>query len=241
MKYIYAKGLGSIHPGLTHLKLLRKNNYPTHKNRIRSLEIIPKIIMFRFAIFSARGVRDCSIEEETPFEIQLAATVEYDIPPGRRHVELKHRHPLDVRCLQLVRLQLVGFCFYGTALFYLVAAVRKIVFLNGIGCLEVVRVRGDSRAKDNTTLGACCRCHAEVFHESRESTYLQSTTLQLVQAKCLVPASVGLCQAPPGPYDAKDARGALCPAKPRCRILNHVCVPEARVPEIMMAKATAPS
>ena len=27
-------------------------------------------------------------------------------------------------------------------------------------CLEVVRVRGDSRAKDNTVLGACCRCQA---------------------------------------------------------------------------------
>ena len=88
-------------------------------------------------------------------------------------------------------------------------------------------MRGDSQGMDNTALDASCRCQAEILHESRESTCLQSTTLQLVQAKCLVPANVGGCQAPPGQHEAEDACGGFCPARPRCRRSNHVCVPDA--------------
>ena len=96
-----------------------------------------------------------------------------------------------------------------------------------IVCIEIVRVRGDSRANKNTALGACCRCQAEVFHESRERTCLQSTTLQLVQSQ--VPRSCQRRLMPSATWTIRGQRRLwqICPERPRCRRSNHVCVPEA--------------
>ena len=64
----------------------------------------------------------------------------------------------------------------------------------------------------------------EKYSTNPESTCLQSTTLQLgLPRSCqrrLMPTPV--CQ-----YEAKNDCGGFCPAKPRCRRSNHVCVPEA--------------
>ena len=68
---------------------------------------------------------------------------------------------------------------------------------------------GDSRAKDNTALGACCRCQAKRSSTNPErSTCLQSTTLQLVQPSApFLPASF-------------DAKRHLVITKPRTRVAD---------------------
>ena len=115
-----------------------------------------------------------------------------------------------------VRVRVSNLCFFLLAVlfFYCLVAVLAKMFLNGV----VVRVRDDFRAKDNTALGACYRCQAQVFHESRESTCLQPTTPQLVQAKCLGDAKRHLVNTRP--------RTPVAEVAPRGRA-SHVCVPEA--------------
>ena len=68
---------------------------------------------------------------------------------------------------------------------------------------------GDSRAKDNTALGACCRCQAERSSTNPErSTCLQSTTLQLVQPSAsFLPASF-------------DAKRHLVNTRPRTHVAD---------------------
>ena len=89
-------------------------------------------------------------------------------------------------CLDFERLQLVFFSRDRFFFFF---------FNPGCGCcpffFALRSFECEVTLEARTALDAWCRCQAEVFHESRESTCLQSTTLQLAQAKCLVPACVG--------------------------------------------------
>ena len=89
-----------------------------------------------------------------------------------RRVEGKVHDPC-----KMVRLQLVGCYFYGSCFLFTWLRLCSIFFWN---CFELFALRSFecvvTRAKDNTALGACCPCRAEAFHESRESTCLQSDT-----------------------------------------------------------------
>ena len=129
-----------------------------------------------------------------------------------------HTCPQLVRALflfgafRLVRLQPVSFYFY--AVFFFLAAVLPKIFLKlfaltsseCVVSLEPKATRHSAPSRDIPRI---------------QRDYLLAIDDAPTRAS-QVPRSCG-SQTRPGQYEAKDACGGFCPARPRCRRSNHVC------------------